>query len=92
MTKPGLSPGHADDSHLTDDVIERTAGLAPMPSMSPAVLRELAAIIEAREPRRRAIAALSPEKLEELADMLIAGKRPTVGWWQRARAASRAEQ
>jgi hypothetical protein len=56
------------------------------------VLRELAALIEAREPDRggsaQARRRLSPEALNELADMLIAGKRPTIGWWKRAFAAS----
>lgn len=60
------------------------------PSTSPEVLRDLAGVlraraedIEARGPRRRAVARLSPESLDELADMLLAGDRPTVGWWVR---------
>jgi hypothetical protein len=60
-----------------------------LPSTSPQVLRELAALIEEREPSRRARQSLSPDKLDELADMLLRGKRPTIGWWQRALAASR---
>jgi hypothetical protein len=31
---------------------------------------------------------LSPEKIEELAEMIIAERTPTIGWWRRARAAS----
>jgi hypothetical protein len=58
-----------------------------VPSTSPEILRELAALLEDRQPNRagsrRARRSLSPEALEELADMLAAGKRPTVGWWRR---------
>jgi hypothetical protein len=63
----------------------------PLPATSPEILRELAAVIEARDPGRRARQSLSPEKVEELADMLLRGDRPTVGWWKRALAASRCE-
>jgi hypothetical protein len=58
-----------------------------LPSTTPEVLRELAALLEAREPNRagseRARRSLSPEALEELADMLLRRDRPTVGWWCR---------
>jgi hypothetical protein len=57
-----------------------------MPTTDPATLRELAAIIEHRQTRLRA--RLSAEKLEELADMVMAGRTPTIGWWRRALAAS----
>jgi hypothetical protein len=57
---------------------------------SPQTLRELAGIlrrraddIEAADPGRRAHQSLSPEKLEELATMLVRGDRPTLGWWRR---------
>jgi hypothetical protein len=66
---------------------------------SPATLRELAGIlrrraddIEAADPGRRAHQSLSPEKLEELADMIMRGDRPTIGWWCRALAADRSER
>jgi hypothetical protein len=56
-------------------------------STTPEILRELADLLETREPNRagspEARRRLSPESLEELAGMLIAGKRPTVGWWRR---------
>jgi hypothetical protein len=58
-----------------------------LPSTTPEILRELAALIESREPNRAGSAEarrrLSPESLAELADMLEARKRPTVGWWRR---------
>jgi hypothetical protein len=63
------------------------AQLPFLPSTSPEILRELAALIESREPNRagspEARRSLSPEALEELAAMLGAGRRPTVGWWCR---------
>jgi hypothetical protein len=82
MTKPGQSPGHADD-HSDNGRRQRIAGSNSLPSTSPEVLRELAAVIEKRDPARRARQSLTPESLEELADMLLAGKRPSLGWWVR---------
>lgn len=52
-------------------------------SLSPTALRELAAAIEATDTSGQAQRDLSPEAASDLADLLIAGKRPTVGWWQR---------
>lgn len=61
-----------------------------LPSTSPEVLRDLAGVLRARadaveaaDPRRRAVARLSPESLDELADMVLLGRRPTLGWWRR---------
>jgi hypothetical protein len=63
------------------------AQLSFLPSTTPEVLRELAALIESREPNRagspEARRSLSPEALAELADMLRTRRRPTVGWWCR---------
>jgi hypothetical protein len=54
------------------------------PSTVPEMLREIAAIYRARGRRSwRAYQSLSPESLEELADLLLAGKRPSLGWWQK---------
>ncbi len=52
--------------------------------LSPRFLRELAAAIEARQPDAVAIRMLSRERLDQLADMLISGKKPTIGWWRRS--------
>jgi hypothetical protein len=54
-----------------------------VPVSDPRTLRELAAAIEARDPSRQARAGLSPEALEELAAMVVAGRHPTIGWWRR---------
>jgi hypothetical protein len=78
MTKARTKRAHAD----TDEV-DVTPRLSPLPSTSPEVLRELAAVIEKRDPARRARRSLDADSLEELADMLLSGKRPTVGWWCR---------
>ncbi len=51
--------------------------------LDPRTLRDVADLIEARagahNPRRR----LPPEALDQLADMLAAGRRPALGWWRR---------
>jgi hypothetical protein len=59
-----------------------------VPVRDPAVLRELAWLIEHRNPRPSAVAALSDAKQDELLAMLVDGKVPTIGWWRRAREAS----
>jgi hypothetical protein len=51
--------------------------------LSPSVLRHLAAAKErAERPRYDDTGAMA----EELAAMVMAGKRPTIGWYQRHRA------
>ena len=51
----------------------------------PAELRHLAAVMEARGQTARARRGLTAEGVLELADMLAAGRKPTVGWWRRHR-------
>jgi hypothetical protein len=46
-------------------------------------LRQLAAVRDARSPRGIARRSLDEASREELADMIVSGKRPTVGWWRR---------
>ena len=46
-------------------------------------LQHLAAIKRAREPYLVARRRLSEASVEELAEMIVAGKRPTCGWWRR---------
>jgi hypothetical protein len=48
-------------------------------------LRHLAALKEADAPSFRIRRELSEEALTELADLLLAGETPTIGWWRRAR-------
>ena len=47
-------------------------------------LRQLAALKDAQSPGMVARRNLSAASVEELAEMLTAGKVPTVGWWARA--------
>jgi len=50
--------------------------------LDPATLRELARLIEAREPQRRPLR--DPEaSAQALAEMLEQGATPTIGWWCR---------
>ena len=58
---------------------------AVLTRLDPTVLRELAAVIEYRSPEATARRELSPEGIERLADILLAGSTPTVGFWRRYR-------
>jgi hypothetical protein len=53
--------------------------------LDPGILRELAAVIEYRSPEATARRGLTPEGIERLADILLAGGTPTVGFWRRYR-------
>ena len=53
--------------------------------LDPSTLRELASVIEGQDPERRALRELTPEGVERLAEILIAGGRPTAGFWRRYR-------
>lgn len=53
--------------------------------LSPATLRELAAIKERSDPERIARQLLPPEGAERLAEILLSGSTPTVGFWRRWR-------
>jgi hypothetical protein len=46
-------------------------------------LRHLAALKEGDAPGLRRRRHLDREALDELATMLLAGDRPTIGWWRR---------
>ena len=52
--------------------------------LSPACLR-LAGAIEARDPGTVARRELDSDGITELADMLLRGDKPTIGWWRRHR-------
>lgn len=52
-----------------------------------ATLRELAAVKERQDPARLARRQLSPAGVEILAEILIRGDRPTVGFFRRHRVA-----
>ena len=59
--------------------------MTALAQLSPRVLRDLAAAIEGQSPERRARAELTPEGVDRLAAILLAGGRPTVGFWRRYR-------
>jgi hypothetical protein len=50
---------------------------------TPSTLRHVAAAMEARDPRLVARRRLSEASLCELADMILEGRTPTIGWWRR---------
>ena len=56
--------------------------------LSPETLRDLAAAIEYRSPNARARRQLTPEGIEKLADIFLAGSLPTVGFFRRFRVSS----
>jgi hypothetical protein len=51
--------------------------------LDPQTLRDVATAIEARSPGSTARRRLTPEGVERLADILLAGDTPTIGFWQR---------
>jgi hypothetical protein len=53
--------------------------------LAPSTLRHLAAAIEARDPEMVARRQLTEEGIERLADILLAGSVPTIGFWRRYR-------
>lgn len=55
--------------------------------LDPGHLRDLAAVIEWRSPAARARRELTPEGVERLAEILLAGDTPTLGFWKRHRKA-----
>jgi hypothetical protein len=54
-------------------------------NLSPSTLRHLAAAIERRDPVLVARRQLSAEGVERLADILLRGGRPTIGFFRRHR-------
>ena len=50
---------------------------------TPATLREMASAMEERAPIRVACRQLDAVGIDALAEMLLAGKTPTLGWWRR---------
>ncbi len=47
-------------------------------------LRHLASLMEQDRPSRARRRRLSEAGVEELAEMIVAGRVPTMGWWRRA--------
>ena len=50
--------------------------------LSPETLRDLAGAITARRPSMIARRRLTPEGIDKLADMLLAGQKPTIGFFR----------
>ena len=50
----------------------------------PDTLRHLACLMERERPPRVARRRLSEASVEELAEMIVEGRTPTIGWWRRA--------
>ena len=61
----------------------RAGPMAHLKYLHPATLRDLAAAIEARSPRRLAHARLTPAGIERITDILLDGATPTVGLFRR---------
>jgi hypothetical protein len=57
--------------------------VAVLEHLSPRTLRDLAAALEARTPAVRARGTLPAEGVAELADILISGTAPTIGFYRR---------
>jgi hypothetical protein len=53
--------------------------------LNPRTLRDLADLIEARSPEAIARRSLTDEGVEKLADILLAGNRPTIGLFRKYR-------
>jgi len=51
--------------------------------LSPEQLRHVAACAEARTSASRARVRLSDTSIEEYSRFVLAGQKPTVGWWRR---------
>ncbi|HXN62316.1 MAG TPA: hypothetical protein VN886_17865, partial [Acidimicrobiales bacterium] len=49
-------------------------------------LRELAAVRDRQDPARIARSQLTPEGVDRLAEILVKGDKPTLGFWRRYRA------
>ena len=52
-------------------------------SFTTSELRHLAAIRDAESPSAIARRSLDEASVAELADMIVSGKTPTIGWWRR---------
>lgn len=76
MTTAGL-----DDTHIRAHLLEL------LENFTPEQLRLAASHLEDREPdrirRRRWRELLDDASFEELAEMLVTGQMPTIGWWRR---------
>ena len=57
-------------------------------TLSPRTLREVASAMEARSAENVAVDELTDEGVVRLADILLAGSKPTVGFWRKYRCPS----
>jgi hypothetical protein len=74
------APSRGQPLRISDSLKELILGL-----FTASQLRHLAALKESRAPGVRARRTLDAASADELAEMLLDGKTPTVGWWRRHR-------
>jgi hypothetical protein len=72
-------------SRYSDDPIVLSVHLKRLliSQFTPSALRELASIMEYESPGMIARRRLSSTSVNALAEILVSGRRPTVGWWKR---------
>ncbi len=77
----------------TPSIVPARAGVVPFSlslrrliaeQFTPDALRQLASLMEAQKPGMVARRRLSEASIDELAEMICAGRTPTIGWWRRA--------
>lgn len=54
-------------------------------AFEPWTLRALASLMEAERPANKARRQLDSEAVEEFVQMMVEGRKPTLGWWRRHR-------
>ncbi|MGA8724140.1 MAG: hypothetical protein WB565_03810 [Acidimicrobiales bacterium] len=72
------APSRGQPLRISDSLKELILGL-----FTASQLRHLAALKESAAPGMRARHNLDDKSAEELAQMLLDGRTPTVGWWRR---------
>jgi hypothetical protein len=79
-----MTPGWLDDL-LTPQPVRLSLSLKRLliSQFSPDALRTLAYMKEQESPGLKARLRLSQASVEELAEMLTAGRKPTIGFWRR---------
>jgi hypothetical protein len=75
---PSIMPGQAGVIPLSLSLRRLIAE-----QFTPDTLRQLASLMEAQKPGTAARRRLSEASIDELAEMLTTGRKPTVGWWRR---------
>lgn len=82
MPLPQLDAPGAEGVELST-LLTRNCRRALSQLFTPADLRHLAAMAEHNRAGMMARRRLSPEEIEEYAEMVASGRTPTIGWWRR---------